>query len=392
MECDPRLGLLLPAGPREALLLPADASFQVLQGYISIKGHQFRVRICFPQNKSRTDKRHDTNGAAGANVLSRSFECDANLRNIIRGYERIVQQRLLQSSDVSEFLMELEHIVVRLIEGKAAKQLAPAEFYSCLITHLNQVGWEYVTEFGPELTSFTIMAKDEAARSHALGVRVTFDFPSVKYPPTWVTQLPQDSFEVEWKQNTNLSDAVRLFTLELAKYQVFWDVCDDWDRNTWVLEPRHTDRSCLSRRVVISRSVSVYVLINLTQPRSISPCRFFGPDSTIKELQQLFSANLHTWDDGLHPRENLQTILKITFPTKNVGDSGSYDVQCGICYDYAKDEKIPERVCDNVTCARGFHVECLYEWLKALPSTRRSFNTLFGQCPYCTSPITVEPL
>jgi hypothetical protein len=33
---------------------------------------------------------------------------------------------------------------------------------------------------------------------------------------------------------------------------------------------------------------------------------------------------------------------------------------------------------------------CLVEWLRVLPSTRQSFGTLFGVCPYCSTQIVVK--
>ena len=44
--------------------------------------------------------------------------------------------------------------------------------------------------------------------------------------------------------------------------------------------------------------------------------------------------------------------------------------------------------CDG--CAKPFHQACLAEWLQALPSTQQSFNRLFGECVYCSKPISIE--
>jgi E3 ubiquitin-protein ligase FANCL len=51
---------------------------------------------------------------------------------------------------------------------------------------------------------------------------------------------------------------------------------------------------------------------------------------------------------------------------------------------------VPEHSCENEACGRPYHAECLQEWLRADPSTRQSFNTLFGACPYCAAAITVQ--
>lgn len=46
--------------------------------------------------------------------------------------------------------------------------------------------------------------------------------------------------------------------------------------------------------------------------------------------------------------------------------------------------------CDNVACSKPFHRSCLVEWLNSDTSTRRSFNTIFGTCPYCADPLSVK--
>ena len=65
---------------------------------------------------------------------------------------------------------------------------------------------------------------------------------------------------------------------------------------------------------------------------------------------------------------------------------------CGICYSYeistaSNKKSIPEVSCENKKCGYLFHVECLVEWLQSDQSSRQTFNTLFGSCPYCSDPI-----
>lgn len=51
---------------------------------------------------------------------------------------------------------------------------------------------------------------------------------------------------------------------------------------------------------------------------------------------------------------------------------------------------IPDFVCSNGKCCRSFHRRCLLEWLQALPSTRVSFDTVFGMCPYCSTSLAIK--
>lgn len=52
----------------------------------------------------------------------------------------------------------------------------------------------------------------------------------------------------------------------------------------------------------------------------------------------------------------------------------------------------PDQICDNSRCGKSFHHACLLEWLRSTPSTRKSFRTYFGTCPYCSSPISLDTL
>lgn len=52
--------------------------------------------------------------------------------------------------------------------------------------------------------------------------------------------------------------------------------------------------------------------------------------------------------------------------------------------------EVPDEACPNARCGRPFHRRCLLEWLLAVSTSRRSFNTVFGVCPYCSQPVTAR--
>ena len=88
--------------------------------------------------------------------------------------------------------------------------------------------------------------------------------------------------------------------------------------------------------------------------------------------------------------DNLEFILGMAFMSPAEVDVETFSVECGICYTYKLDGKIPEKVCDDRRCGRPFHQSCLIEWIRALPETRQSFDMLFGECPYCSTPLNVK--
>ena len=87
------------------------------------------------------------------------------------------------------------------------------------------------------------------------------------------------------------------------------------------------------------------------------------------------------------------------------------DCDCGICYSYqlynnnnninneiiSNNNKnninnIPDIICNNEKCGKSFHTVCIIEWLTSIPTSRTSFGTLFGTCPYCQEAISVRTL
>lgn len=125
----------------------------------------------------------------------------------------------------------------------------------------------------------------------------------------------------------------------------------------------------------------------------------------------VFDFHCRNTDDT--PYTNLKRLLGQELVPKAGADGKSQDTQsdieCGICYAYKilhpkHSHQVPDAVCANYQCNRGFHPYCLYEvwitiqqklvttrthhtallqWLRSNPTTTRSFNVLFGNCPYC---------
>ena len=40
----------------------------------------------------------------------------------------------------------------------------------------------------------------------------------------------------------------------LCQFEDFWDMLDEIDCNTWILEPDHPSRSCRNRRIALGKS------------------------------------------------------------------------------------------------------------------------------------------
>jgi E3 ubiquitin-protein ligase FANCL len=169
-----------------------------------------------------------------------------------------------------------------------------------------------------------------------------------------------------------------------------WDILDDIDQNTWVLEPERPTYSTTTRRVALGNHCSLQITVDVNRPRSVPECRFLGADSVVMQLREQLNKNLHKWNSTLTVRNNLELILQISFPSPKTTKKEDFSMECAICYAYRLENDIPDRVCDNNKCSKAFHRVCLYEWLRAIPTTRQSFDTMFGACPYCSTPISVK--
>ena len=83
--------------------------------------------------------------------------------------------------------------------------------------------------------------------------------------------------------------------------------------------------------------------------------------------------------------------MQRAFPSRqsaDAADAEEYSIECCICYSYHLDGSVPEIACDG--CGKPYHVSCLSEWLRGLPTTQQSFNRLFGECAYCGHNIACE--
>ena len=94
-------------------------------------------------------------------------------------------------------------------------------------------------------------------------------------------------------------------------------------------------------------------------------------------------------------------------PLRGDKDASTEGIECGICYSVDSPEGgegggsmhpngdgglTTDVICSNENCARLYHRSCLVGWLQAVPSSRTSFGTIFGACPYCSESISVRAM
>jgi E3 ubiquitin-protein ligase FANCL len=124
-------------------------------------------------------------------------------------------------------------------------------------------------------------------------------------------------------------------------------------------------------------------------PRHLPQIKFLGPDKLIQPLKDALNRTKE-WDDTKGLRSNLEHCLNISFPkpvaSEKEQNASEMIASCGICYEFHfgdDDSILPDVVCGNERCQKSFHRKCLYDWLRSVPSTKQSFSTMFGVCPFC---------
>jgi len=257
---------------------------------------------------------------------------------------------------------------------------------SCqVLSQLETVGWEKVGSVNPDLTQIELKYNDERDKTHTLRISVPPNYPSSL--PTVSANLPDD-----WEPPST-SSILSIYTSWVEAVQSFipaWEALKELDRNCWVLDPDPPTFSHLFRRLVLATSVSLHVTVDSSNPAGLPVLRFLGADALIAPLRQSLSENLELWDESDPLLMNLERVLGVELPCPARSTKEEWSVECGICYSYRLDDKLPNKTCDDTRCCQPFHDTCLFEWLRTLPNARSTLNTVFGECPYCSRPIQCQ--
>ena len=181
------------------------------------------------------------------------FQCDNALQQLLKAnaVEKVIAARLRQSSSFCAFLHELRAHVGRIVSasdvhGSAGRPSGPQRpsHYNELVQELDRIGWEYLVNIDPKLTSLEFEAADAAGRRHRFTVTLPPQYPDV--PPAVTTSLPS-ALNLQWSAQTGcLALVLEQFTQALAKYAPFCLVCA---RRTRALRYARGSRGGTRRRV-----------------------------------------------------------------------------------------------------------------------------------------------
>lgn len=367
------------------VLIPQNLEKTIWTGLLKVHGEEFQIHLELPSDKNMQH----------ASVLG-----DWKLERHLRKHRSTLESRLKSAANPEAFMQELCSLLENILKKKKKAGdtftgvLSDSVLYQRVVDEIETLGWERVSSNESDLKQLELNCTDSSGTSHTIKIQLNSQYPVA--PPVCSTNLP-DKFELHWTPKCTLHEILTQFEASLQKYDPFWREMAEIDSNTWILEPEKPGPADVSRRIALGNNSSIQITVDPFHPRMLPQCRFLGADHVINPLRNHLNDNIQSWNSHASLLANLGNILEVDFPAPAVSQQQDFTEECGICYSYRLDSVIPDQVCDNPQCNKPFHQTCLYEWLRSLPSSHQSlagvgFNTLYGECPYCSKPMSMKKL
>ncbi|XP_031735782.1 E3 ubiquitin-protein ligase FANCL isoform X3 [Anarrhichthys ocellatus] len=216
------------------LLFPLNKQKTLYDGFITVLERDFRLRVLLPPDGQLKGAR---------------LHCCWQLRQVLQGYEHTVKQRLQQSADLVTFILELKTVLeVGLKSRPECRSIPPPRYYSQLISEMETLGWGRLLFIDTEFRTLRLKAEDSSGRQHVLAVKLKSRHPAEA--PECSADLPVP-LDITWTPQSTLDQLHSQFLLVLESLTEFWEVLDEIDSKTWILEPEKPSRSDTMRRIAI---------------------------------------------------------------------------------------------------------------------------------------------
>uniref|UniRef100_UPI003590102B E3 ubiquitin-protein ligase FANCL-like isoform X1 n=1 Tax=Myxine glutinosa TaxID=7769 RepID=UPI003590102B len=326
------------------LLLPQDGSRTCYDGFITIKERDVRIRVEIPLDRQLKNAR---------------IYCDWMLQQSVQDYQKLIKQRLQQSDNLTDFLVEFKRILNSSVRtNEELSSPPPPSYYTQLIRDIVDLGWDKISFVDEEFKNINLRLHDACGREHVFALKIKPQYP--KEPPECRADLPVP-FHLTWPQEGSLESVLTQASDAMDALTAFWDEMDEIDQNTWVLEPERPTRGDTIRRLALGNNASLHMEVDPRHPRMFPECRLLGPEHVVTPLKKKLNAKMYHWDPQLSILRNLQSILGIEFPSAISHSKSDFSLECGICYMYRLDSSLPDQVCDDPRCGQPYHQTCLYE-------------------------------
>ncbi|KAG0374144.1 hypothetical protein BGX24_010793 [Mortierella sp. AD032] len=314
------------------LLVQWSSEPEIYHGFLSIMDSELEVCIEMPSTGAATGRTGSGPTKTGSRSTSKSIlssrigslSGSEELKEILSGQETQLQQKMDEAKDMASFLVEV------------------------VDTLLDALGWDKVTHMEKDFSKVQIELCDASQRKHLITARFPWSYPIVPLTiaPLEIPECENDQLAaqhglnvggVSSKQGAGLEAAIRQAEGQLALFREFWDVMQDFDERTWVIDPEKPTRADKMRRCA---------LVHPLAPRSMPDTRLFGPTASIEPMRTKLYENAGLWDTQKFPRENLEVLLELKggFPSPISTSKDDINIGCGICYSFRFEGQVPDQL------------------------------------------------
>ncbi|XP_077299806.1 E3 ubiquitin-protein ligase FANCL-like [Arctopsyche grandis] len=194
---------------------------------------------------------------------------------------------------------------------------------------------------------------------------------------------------------TDMCSAVDTFYNCLNDIEEYLEVLDDLDTNCWVIDPKIATTKDNYRRIVINENISAMITVDVECAKKPPCIKLLGLSKVTDPLMEQIRENMIEWDIDGPFITNMLTLFGVDqFPLKDdltansENDIGLSNTECSICLTDRDDieGQLPSIMCEK--CKQNYHKVCLFQWLTMTANVIHGLNTVHGQCPSCSSPIS----
>ncbi|KAF9126808.1 hypothetical protein BGW39_006342 [Mortierella sp. 14UC] len=347
------------------LLVQWSSEPEIYHGFLSIMDRE--LEVCIEMPSTGTGRAGSGRTKLGSRNISKSIlssrigsiSGSEELKEILHGQETQLQQKMEEAKDMASFLVELVDTLEVTMSNRSTKgdQERSLRYWTHVMEQLDALGWDKVTHMEKDLSQVQIELCDASQRKHLMTARFPWSYPTVPLTiaPLEIPECGDDQLAaqrglnvggISSKQGAGLEAAIRQAEGQLALFREFWDVMQDFDERTWVIDPEKPTRADKMRRCALGNHCSIQITVHPLAPRSMPETRLFGPSASIEPMRTKLYENAGLWDTDKLPRENLEVLLELEggFPSPISTSKDDINVGCGICYSFRFEGQVPDQL------------------------------------------------
>ncbi|KFO18501.1 E3 ubiquitin-protein ligase FANCL [Fukomys damarensis] len=169
----------------------------------------------------------------------------ANEVDLLRQFPLLLPQN--RKKTVYEGFISAQEVALKNRQELCVLPLS-SQFYSVLIEDIETLGWDKIVYVDACFSTIKLKAEDASGREHLITVKLKAKHPAES--PDCFVDFPVP-FSVSWTPQSSLISIHSQFLAALESLKAFWDVMDEIDEKTWVLEPQKPTRSATARRIAL---------------------------------------------------------------------------------------------------------------------------------------------